>query len=145
MFGHEKGAFTGADGRKVGPVEQAHGGTLLFDEIDALPVPLQRKLLTFLEEGTIRRVGSPDDRTVDVRAICATNADLGRLLARGELRPDLLDRIHGMAVRLPPLRERVEEIPTSVVCLPLRPGSPQGPETRTKTGRLNWSPGRSIS
>jgi len=111
LFGHEKGAFTGADGRKVGLVEQAHGGTLLFDEIDALPVPLQRKLLTFLEEGTIRRVGSPDDRTVDVRAICATNADLGRLLARGELRPDLLDRIHGMAVRLPPLRERVEEIP----------------------------------
>ncbi|MFZ0788461.1 MAG: sigma-54 dependent transcriptional regulator, partial [Chromatiaceae bacterium] len=111
LFGHEAGAFTGAKGRHRGLFEQADGGTLFLDEIGELPLGLQAKLLTAVEEKRIRRVGGERDLEVDVRIIAATNRDLAGEVAAGRFRGDLYHRLSVFKVRLPTLAERPEDIP----------------------------------
>jgi len=111
LFGHEKGAFTGAANRKKGLFEVAHGGTLFIDELAELPLPLQTKLLRVLETGTIRRLGGTEYLDVDVRVVAATNRDLQGMVARGEFRQDLYYRLSAFPIQVPPLRERLDDIP----------------------------------
>lgn len=106
LFGHEKGAFTGAVAAKPGLFELASGGTLFLDELGSLPLTLQAKLLRALETHAIRRVGGQEARTVDVRVLAATHADLHGSVARGEFREDLYYRLNVVMITLPPLRER---------------------------------------
>jgi two-component system nitrogen regulation response regulator NtrX len=114
LFGHEKGAFTGATARHLGKFEQAHGGTLFLDEIGDMPLLMQAKLLRVLEEGEIERVGSTRPVKVDLRVLTATHCDLLRMSEDGQFRPDLLHRILVYPLQLPPLRERREDIPSLV-------------------------------
>jgi DNA-binding NtrC family response regulator len=111
LFGHEKGAFTGADSRRIGLFESANGGTIFFDEIGEIDIQTQIKLLRFLETKTFSRVGSSENISVDVRVVCATNRNLQKLVERGEFREDLLYRLNVVTIELPPLRERMEDIP----------------------------------
>ncbi len=111
LFGHEAGAFTGAQRRHVGRFEQAHGGTLFLDEIGDMPLPLQTRLLRVLAEGEFFRVGGRELIRVDVRVIAATHQDLEALVEAGRFRADLLHRIDVVRLRLPALRERREDIP----------------------------------
>lgn len=111
LFGHRKGAFTGADEHRAGLFEVARGGTVFLDEIGELPKAVQAKLLRFLESGEIRRVGDNEPFTCDVRVICATNRNLEEMVAREEFREDLWFRINTFEIVLPPLRERKEDIP----------------------------------
>ena len=110
LFGHERGAFTGAVSAKPGLFEMAHGGTLFLDEIATLPLELQPKLLRVLETRTIRRVGGQQTRQVDVRVIAATHVDLGQAVRRGEFREDLYYRLNVVVLVLPPLRERNTDV-----------------------------------
>lgn len=110
MFGHVKGAFTGAEQNKVGLTEAAHGGDLFLDEIEALPLTQQAKLLRFLETGEVRRVGAKESTTVKTRVIAATNKPLDKMVANGEFREDLLYRLNSQRVELPPLRQRLDDI-----------------------------------
>jgi two-component system response regulator PilR (NtrC family) len=110
LFGYKRGAFTGATGDHQGLVETANGGTLFLDEIGELPQPMQVKLLRVLQERTIRRVGDTQDRTVDVRVVAATNRNLEEEVAAGRFREDLFFRINVIAIHIPPLRERREDI-----------------------------------
>ncbi|MEM9657238.1 MAG: sigma-54 dependent transcriptional regulator, partial [Planctomycetota bacterium] len=111
LFGHRKGAFTGADEHRVGLFEVAHGGTIFLDEIGELPKSMQAKLLRVLESGEIRRVGENKPIIVDVRVICATHRDLPEMVAEEEFREDLMYRINTFEIGLPALRERLEDIP----------------------------------
>ena len=111
LFGYEKGAFTGANNVKPGRVELAHRGTLFLDEIADLDLNLQSKLLHFLQDGTFSRIGDQGERKVDARLICATNKDLEAETIAGRFRQDLFYRIHVFRLRMPPLRERREDIP----------------------------------
>jgi two-component system NtrC family response regulator len=106
LFGYERGAFTGALKQTPGKLELAHGGTLFLDEVGDMPLPLQVKLLRFLEERVIERVGGREHIAVDVRVVCATNQDLQALLEAKTFRQDLYYRISEVTVRIPPLRER---------------------------------------
>ncbi len=110
LFGHVKGAFTGADQNKMGLAEAAHGGDLFLDEIEALSLPSQVKLLRFLETGEIRKVGSKSTSHVDVRVIAATNQNLEKLVEKGAFREDLLYRLNGKKILIPPLRERANDV-----------------------------------
>jgi DNA-binding NtrC family response regulator len=110
LFGHEKGAFTGAIGMKPGLMELAHGGTVFLDEIGNLPLELQPKLLRALEGNEIRRVGGQQTRKVDIRIIGATHVDLKAAVARGEFREDLYYRLNVVQLVLPPLRDRGEDV-----------------------------------
>ena len=110
LFGYEKGAFTGAQTNRVGLIEAAEGGTLFLDEIGELPMEAQARLLRFIQEGEIRRIGSVQSRKVDVRLICATHRDLKGLAAEGRFRQDLFYRINVVNLRLPPLRERGRDL-----------------------------------
>jgi two-component system NtrC family response regulator len=109
LFGHERGAFTGAVKQTKGKVELAHGGTLMLDEIGDLPLPLQVKLLRFLQERVIERVGGRQPIPVDVRIICATHQNLPDLMRAGRFREDLFYRLDEVVIRIPPLRERGED------------------------------------
>ncbi len=111
LFGHEKGAFTGAVRTHRGRFERADGGTLFLDEIGDMPLSTQAKLLRVLEEGTIERVGSEREQRVDVRIVSATNVPLEQAVGTGRFRADLYHRISILRVHLPPLRERVEDVP----------------------------------
>jgi len=110
MFGHVKGAFSGADRDSIGFAEKANGGTLFLDEIGDLPLEAQPKLLRLLQEGCYQALGDPDERRTDLRLIAATNADLGRKVERGEFRSDLYYRLKVLELELPPVRERQEDI-----------------------------------
>ena len=111
LFGHEKGAFTGASQRKTGLVETCDGGTLFLDEVGDIPLPLQVKLLRLIETRAFRRVGSTEPRKSDFRLICATHRDLGRMVEDGTFRRDLFHRLSAFPIRLPALRERREDVP----------------------------------
>jgi two-component system response regulator AtoC len=111
LFGHEKGAFSGAVARRIGRFEQAHGGTLFLDEIGDLDVDLQAKLLRVLQTGQFERVGGEETLQVDVRVLAATNRDLPRRIAEGRFRQDLFYRLNVVTIELPPLRQRREDIP----------------------------------
>src|SRR5690606_10464552 len=112
LFGHEKGAFTGADTRRAGVFEEASGGTLFLDEIGELPPELQPKLLGVLESRQVRRIGAPRATPVDVRLIAATNRDLRQEANIGAFRPDLYYRLAVVRIEMPPLRSRPEDIPS---------------------------------
>ena len=106
LFGHERGAYTGADSRVVGKVEAANGGTLFLDEIGELPLPLQGKLLRFVQDRQFERIGGRETLTADVRLVAATNRDLESMSARGEFRSDLFFRLRVVEIEIPPLRQR---------------------------------------
>ena len=111
LFGHEKGAFTGATDKKIGLIESANTGTLFIDEISELPLPLQTKLLRFLETGTYRTVGGNTYKQVDVRIIAATNRNLRQMVEDKKFRNDLFFRLTAFPVEIPPLRERKDDLP----------------------------------
>ena len=111
LFGHEKGAFTGAVARHAGKFEQASGGTLFLDEIGDMPLDAQTRLLRALQSGKIRRVGGREEIAVDVRIVAATNRDLEPMIAAGTFREDLFYRLNVVPITLPPLRERSDDIP----------------------------------
>ena len=117
LFGHEKGAFTGADARRIGRFEIANGGTIFLDEVGELPLDLQAKLLRVLEEGEFDRLGGTHTMKVDVRVIAATNRNLEEAVRKGEFRSDLYYRLNIFPITLPPLRERKEDIPILVTHL----------------------------
>jgi transcriptional regulator with PAS, ATPase and Fis domain len=114
IFGHERGAFTGAAERRIGCFELADSGTLLLDEIGEMPAPTQAKLLRVLEDRKIRRLGSKSETPVDVRVLAATNKDPEKAVASGELRQDLFFRLNVFHINLPPLREHKDDIPLLV-------------------------------
>jgi len=111
LFGHRKGSFTGADEHRVGLFEVADGGTLFLDEIGELPKAMQAKLLRVLESGEIRRVGENQSLTVDVRVVCATHRRLDEMVEEGDFRQDLMFRVNTFEIHIPPLRERMEDVP----------------------------------
>lgn len=110
LFGHEKGSFTGAYNKKIGLAEAANGGTLFLDEIGELPLAIQAKLLRFIQEGEMFRVGGKDPIKVDIRLVCATNRELDQEVTRGNFREDLFYRINTIVISAPPLRRRKEDI-----------------------------------
>jgi two-component system NtrC family response regulator len=114
LFGHRKGAFTGADDHRKGLFEVASGGTLFLDEIGELPKAMQAKLLRFLESGEIRRVGENNSIIVDVRVLCATHRNLQAMVANDEFREDLMFRINTFEIAIPSLRERMEDLPALI-------------------------------
>jgi DNA-binding NtrC family response regulator len=117
FFGHEKGAFTGAEKRSIGNFERADGGTLFLDEIGEMDLKLQPKLLRAIESRTIRRVGGSQDIEVDVRLITASNRDLKKMVSEGKFREDLLYRLNVVHLKIPPLRERMEDLPELITQL----------------------------
>jgi len=114
LFGHEKGSFTGAGARHLGKFEQAQHGTIFLDEIGDMPLAMQAKLLRVLEEGEVERIGGDRSIAVDVRVIVATHHDLEKLVRDGKFRQDLFHRVFVFPLRLPPLRERREDVPRLV-------------------------------
>ncbi|HCB13183.1 MAG TPA: nif-specific transcriptional activator NifA, partial [Gammaproteobacteria bacterium] len=126
LFGHEKGAFTGAVNQRKGRFEQAHGGTLFLDEIGDISLTFQAKLLRVLQEGELERVGSSQTLRVDVRVIAATNRDLESAVDAGHFREDLYYRLNVMPIFMPALRERQEDIPDLARFLVEKIGKQQG-------------------
>jgi len=126
LFGHVKGAFTGAHETKEGRFELAHEGTVFLDEIGELPMDLQSKLLRVLENGEMQRVGSKEDRTVDVRVIAATNRDLAGEVREGRFRSDLYYRLGVFPIESPPLRDRREDIPAIAALFASRSAAAMG-------------------
>jgi two-component system response regulator AtoC len=138
LFGHVRGAFTGASADKAGLFEQADGGTLLLDEIGEMPPPLQAKLLRVLQESEIRRVGDQRVRHVDVRVLAATARDLAAEVQRGTFREDLFYRLHVVTIHLPPLRERREDIAPLAGHFAARLGSRLGRKISLTPAALTW-------
>jgi two-component system response regulator PilR (NtrC family) len=147
LFGHVRGAFTGAVGTRQGRFEQAHRGTLFLDEVGTMSVPLQMKLLRVLQEREVERVGDSQPIKVDVRVIAATNADLARMVREGAFRDDLYYRLNVIQVQLPPLRDRREDIPLLVQHFlerfgreqqPARPGVTMAQEAMRSLMAYSW-------
>ena len=130
LFGHERGAFTGAVGRKPGRFEVADGGTIFFDDVDTLPLGVQAKLLRVLQEGEVQRLGSNEVHRVDVRVVSATNRDLLSEVRAGRFREDLYYRLNVVPLRIPPLRERIEDVPLLVEHFIRQDGPRLGPSVR---------------
>jgi len=133
LFGHEKGAFTGAICQRKGKFEHAHRGTLLLDEIGDMPLAIQAKLLRVLEDGKVIKVGSNEPVPVDVRIVAATNKDLEGLVKAGKFREDLYFRLNVVSVKVPPLRERQDDIPLLIDCFLKEFSSTHGRGTCTIT------------
>src|SRR3954468_8497508 len=142
IFGHVRGAFTGAVGNRQGRLEQAHKGTLFLDEVGTMSTALQMKLLRVLQEREFERVGDSHTVKVDVRVVAATNSDLGRMVSEGQFREDLFYRLNVIPVQLPPLRERKDDIPLLVkhfldrfsaqaATLPAQPGAAAASASKT--------------
>ncbi len=145
IFGHVRGAFTGADESRKGKVELAHGGTLFLDEVADMPMEQQGKLLQLLESGVFSPVGTAEEQQADVRVIAATNRDLQEAVLQGRFRQDLLYRINVVTLTLPPLRERLEDLPELTEALLgrlsvklRRPGLALTPEARHVLGLYHW-------
>jgi DNA-binding NtrC family response regulator len=136
IFGHEKGAFTGAAERRLGCFELADGGTLLLDEIGEMPAPTQAKLLRVLEEHKIRRLGSKAETPVDVRVLAATNKDPEQAVAQGQLRQDLYFRLNVFHIHLPPLREHKEDLPLLIEYLLADLNQKHGRTVRSVNGEV---------
>lgn len=126
LFGHEKGAFTGATARRAGRFELAHGGTIFLDEIGELPLELQAKLLRVIQEGEFERLGGSQTIATDIRIVAATHRDLGKMVQTGVFREDLFYRLNVFPVRVPPLRDRREDIPQLVAYFVRRFAQQQG-------------------
>jgi PAS domain S-box-containing protein len=139
LFGHEKGAFTGALARKIGRFELANGGTIFLDEIGDLPLDLQTKLLRILQEGEFERVGGTQTLKADIRVIAATNRDLEKAIAEAKFRSDLFYRLHVFPIHIPPLRERKEDIPLLVGYFARRYGSKFGKKIETIPQKTMYS------
>lgn len=135
LFGHEKGSFTGAHAQRAGRVETAEGGTLFLDEIGELPLSLQVKLLRFLQEKTIQRVGGRKEIPVNARVVAATNVDLKKAMAEGKFREDLYYRIAVITIKLPPLRERQNDVVLLANAFLKKFGSEAGREARRFTNQ----------
>lgn len=135
LFGYERGAFTGADRAKPGLIEAAAGGTLLLDEVGEMPLATQAKLLRVLEQREVWRVGSLRGRAIDVRFIAATNCSLEAMVAQGRFRQDLFFRLDGLTLRVPPLRERVEDIWPLAKCFAESAAREQGLQPPSLTPR----------
>jgi two-component system NtrC family response regulator len=144
FFGHERGAFTGADRQKKGRFEQAKGGTLFLDEIGELPVGMQAKLLRVLQDGTFERVGGTDVIRADCRILAASNMNLSEAVASGRFREDLYYRLNVVSIELPPLRERLDDIPLLVNHILKRlqerrlPAKTFSRETLSRLARYEW-------
>jgi transcriptional regulator with GAF, ATPase, and Fis domain len=140
LFGHERGAFTGADNRKLGKLEIASGGTVFLDEIGDMPLETQAKVLRVLQEAQFERVGGVRSVRVDIRFIAATNKDLSRMVEDGKFRQDLFFRLNVFSVHLPPLRERKEDIPSMVEEFISRQGKSLtvSPETLQVLSSYSW-------
>jgi DNA-binding NtrC family response regulator len=137
LFGHVKGAFTGASAAKKGLFEEAHQGTLFLDEIGEMPQPLQVKLLRALQSGEVRPVGSNQAGTVEARVLAATNRDLEQMVRQGGFREDLFYRLNVIAIALPPLRERREDLPLLAEHFLERLGAKQGRDLRLSPDALD--------
>lgn len=131
LFGHEKGAFTGAQARRIGRFEQADGGTLFLDEIGDMPAELQTRLLRVLADGEFYRVGGHEPVKVDVRIIAATHQNLEQLVAQGDFREDLFHRLNVIRIHIPSLRERAEDIPLLMEHFLKQAASELGVEAKT--------------
>src|SRR5512145_835730 len=141
LFGHVRGAFTGAATAKEGLLEAASGGTLFLDEIGEMPLPLQAKLLRTVQEGEVRRGGDTRTFGVDVRFVCATHRDLKALIARGRFREDLYYRLKVLSVRVPPLRERRDDIlplARSLIAAERRPAAGLSPAAEQALLAYGW-------
>ncbi|MCC7542263.1 MAG: sigma 54-interacting transcriptional regulator, partial [Deltaproteobacteria bacterium] len=142
LFGHVRGAFTGADRARIGLFEAAHGGTLLLDEIGEMPVPMQAKLLRALEQKEVRPVGATRTRTVDVRVVAATHRDLADRVQRGLFRQDLLYRLAVLTVVVPALRDRPDDVPLLVAHMLERHAAGRRPRIERRAmealGRYGW-------
>jgi DNA-binding NtrC family response regulator len=134
LFGHGKGAFTGADAARSGLIEHASGGTMFLDEIGTMSKALQAKLLRVLEAGEVRRIGENDSRRVDVRFVAATNVDLKEAVEAGEFRNDLYYRLHVHRIHMPPLRERADDVPLLVAYFLGKYGAANGVTQCSETG-----------
>jgi two-component system response regulator PilR (NtrC family) len=133
LFGFEKGSFTGASAAKRGLFEEAKGGIIFLDEIGEMPLALQVKLLRVLQEHKVRRIGSSEERPIDVRVICATNRNIKELAENGTFRLDLYYRLNILHLELPPLRERLEDLPSFVNHFLSRACKRQGKPSMTLT------------
>ena len=140
LFGHEKGAFTGAWAQTKGRFQMADGGTLFLDEIGDMPLSLQSKILRFLEQGEVQRLGANDNFKVDVRVVAATNADLKKLIAEQRFREDLYYRLAVFPIHMPPLRERMEDLEELAVAFVARfhPGVALGREALRVLTQHTW-------